>query len=157
MPLHSPLWSTSCSPLCIAMLSGLCSNLLLASCPWGPVTANGVDLLTEIYVTYMERKNQAPRSIGCSSIGHFMRTHGQTESQTIIMDDAVLLSGLDKMLPPWYQAPDQQPNKFCLVMSHHIQLNRLVMAFSSSGCEVWCIKYGLHVRKGELDNGYLLS
>ena len=22
----------------------------LASCPWGPVTANGVDLLTEIYV-----------------------------------------------------------------------------------------------------------
>ena len=23
---------------------------ILASCPWGPVTANGVDLLTEIYV-----------------------------------------------------------------------------------------------------------
>ncbi len=29
-------------------------NRLLASCPWGPVTANGVDLLTEIYVIYME-------------------------------------------------------------------------------------------------------
>ncbi len=27
---------------------------LLASCPWGTVTANGVDLLTEIYVIYME-------------------------------------------------------------------------------------------------------
>ncbi len=25
---------------------------LLASCPWGPVTANGVDLLTEIHVIY---------------------------------------------------------------------------------------------------------
>ncbi len=27
---------------------------ILASCQWGPVTANGVDLLTEIYVIYME-------------------------------------------------------------------------------------------------------
>ena len=34
-------------------------NITLASCPWGPFTANGVDLLTEIYVI------QAPRSIGC--------------------------------------------------------------------------------------------
>ncbi len=29
-------------------------NITLASCPWGPVTANGVDLLTEIYVIYMK-------------------------------------------------------------------------------------------------------
>ena len=29
-------------------------NIILASCPWGPVTANGVDLLTEMYVIYME-------------------------------------------------------------------------------------------------------
>ncbi len=27
---------------------------ILASCPWGPVTANGVDLLTKLYVIYME-------------------------------------------------------------------------------------------------------
>ncbi len=27
---------------------------ILASCPWGPVTANGVDLLTKIYVIYTE-------------------------------------------------------------------------------------------------------
>ncbi len=33
---------------------------VLASCPWGPVTADGVDLLTEMYVI------QAPRSIGFS-------------------------------------------------------------------------------------------
>ncbi len=26
-------------------------HTILASCPWGPVTANGVDLLTEIYVS----------------------------------------------------------------------------------------------------------
>ena len=25
----------------------------LASCPWGPVTANGVELLTEIYCKYI--------------------------------------------------------------------------------------------------------
>ena len=31
-----------------------CRIRKLASCPWGPVTANGVDLLTEIYVIYME-------------------------------------------------------------------------------------------------------
>ena len=33
------------------------NNILHASCPWGPVTANGVDLLTKIYVIYMEVKN----------------------------------------------------------------------------------------------------
>ena len=27
---------------------------VLTSCPWRPVTANGVDLLTEIYAIYME-------------------------------------------------------------------------------------------------------
>ena len=32
----------------------LCWNVLLASCPWGPVTANGVVLLIEIYVIYMK-------------------------------------------------------------------------------------------------------
>ncbi len=31
-------------------------NVLLASCPWGPITANGVDLLTQMYVIYMKRK-----------------------------------------------------------------------------------------------------
>ena len=29
-------------------------NYVLASCPLGPVTANGVDVLTEMYVIYME-------------------------------------------------------------------------------------------------------
>ncbi len=33
------------------------SNVGLASCPWGPVTANGVDLLTEIYVIYIIMPN----------------------------------------------------------------------------------------------------
>ncbi len=41
-------------------------------CPWGGDTDRIVC--------------NAHRSIGCSSGGHFMRTHGQTESQTIIMD-----------------------------------------------------------------------
>ncbi len=30
-------------------------NVQLASCPWGPVTAYRVDVLTEMYVIYMER------------------------------------------------------------------------------------------------------
>ena len=40
-----PSWSH------ISLFSGK-GNTGLASCPWGPVTANGVDLLTEIYVIY---------------------------------------------------------------------------------------------------------
>ena len=35
--------------------------MLLASCPWGPVTANGVDLLTEMYVIYIERNTHIPK------------------------------------------------------------------------------------------------
>ncbi len=27
----------------------------LSSCPWGPATAHGVGILTELYVIYMER------------------------------------------------------------------------------------------------------
>ncbi len=50
-------------------------NNILASCPWGPVTANGVDILTEMYVIYMKRKtylhtkNEAPRSNGLGATG----------------------------------------------------------------------------------------
>ena len=28
-------------------------NILLASCPWGPVTANGVGVLTVMYVVFV--------------------------------------------------------------------------------------------------------
>ncbi len=56
-------------------MASISSNVKLASCPWGPATANGVGLLTEMYVIYIERstthraiclhtENQAPRSIG---------------------------------------------------------------------------------------------
>ena len=37
-------------------------NIILASCPWGLVTANGVDLLTEIYVIM---------PIGTNTVGKF--------------------------------------------------------------------------------------
>ena len=42
-------------------------NKELASCPWGPVTANGVDILSEMYVIYMER--EAPRYDGLGPTG----------------------------------------------------------------------------------------
>ncbi len=35
-------------------------NLKLASSPWGSVSANGMDLLTEVYVIYMETKPLGP-------------------------------------------------------------------------------------------------
>ncbi len=44
----------------------------LASCPLGPVTANGVDLLTEIYVIL--------RSIGPSAAAGEVETYGRKES-----------------------------------------------------------------------------
>ena len=39
-------------------LKGKCNslkNILLASCPWGPATVDGVGLLTEMYAIYIER------------------------------------------------------------------------------------------------------
>ena len=59
----------------------------LASCPWGPVTANGVDLLTEIYAIYMEAHTSHPASripkimsIGPSAAAGEVATHGRKES-----------------------------------------------------------------------------
>ncbi len=67
LPLHMVLDSLQLQPA---------YNTLLASCPWGPVTANGVDILTEMYVIYMERnttylhtKTEAPRSNGLGTTG----------------------------------------------------------------------------------------
>ena len=42
---------------------------ILASCPWGPVTANGVDLLTEMYVIYMERNTSHRAFARCFGLG----------------------------------------------------------------------------------------
>ena len=56
-------WSLSCSPVQ--------ENSTLASCPWGPVTANGVDLLTEIYVIYMEMHTSHRAIARCFGSGTF--------------------------------------------------------------------------------------
>ncbi len=55
----------------------------LASCPWGPVTANGVDLLTEIYVIYMEThtSHHAIRFVGPSAEAGGRRKDGRTDGK----------------------------------------------------------------------------
>ncbi len=79
------------------------NNTLLASCPWGPVTANGVDLLTVIYVrrgtidllvlmivsklfcpspnihggAHHHTKIQVCRSIGCGRRGGYTQKEGK--------------------------------------------------------------------------------
>ena len=50
---------------------------ILASCPWGPDTANGVDLLTGMYVIYMER-NTSP--LGLLAAAGEGLTYGRKES-----------------------------------------------------------------------------
>ena len=45
--------------------------MLLASYPWGPVTANGVDLMTEIYVIYMEMHTSHRATVRCFGSGTF--------------------------------------------------------------------------------------
>ncbi len=47
------------------------NNITLASCPWGPVTANGADLLTEIYVIYMETHTSHRATARCFDSGTF--------------------------------------------------------------------------------------
>ena len=57
---------------------------ILASCPWGPVTANGVELLTEIYV-YIWRPKFRP--LGPLASAGERVTDGRKESQEIYIDD----------------------------------------------------------------------
>ena len=57
-------------------------NKLLASCPWGPVTANEVDLWKNVGPNRLKRvlghtKNQARRSIGCGRRGGYTRKEGK--------------------------------------------------------------------------------
>ncbi len=80
---------------------------ILAICPWGPATAHGVGILTELYVIYIERNASHRTTAQCfglelfpnipkiMSIGPLAaagevvtggQTDGHTESQTIIMD-----------------------------------------------------------------------
>ncbi len=55
-------------------------NRRLASCPWGPVTANGVDLLTEIYVIYIESHIPKIMPIGPLAAAGEVATHVRKES-----------------------------------------------------------------------------
>ena len=50
---HSHDLYTSINWLCALVQDMWGDNSLLASCPWGPVTANWVDLLIEMYVIYI--------------------------------------------------------------------------------------------------------
>ena len=54
---------------------------LLASCPWGPVTVNGVDLLTEIYVIYMETHIPKFSSLDPSAAAGEAMTYGRKEGK----------------------------------------------------------------------------
>ncbi len=51
--------------------------LVLASCPCGPATANGVDLLTEIYVIYMETHTSHRAITRCCRRGEDLRKEGK--------------------------------------------------------------------------------
>ncbi len=55
-------------------------NIILASCPWGLVTANGVDLLTEIYVTM---------PIGQSAAAGEVETYGRKARKYIMISQGV--------------------------------------------------------------------
>ncbi len=55
--------------LAISLLNNCYTIIILASCPWGPVTANGVDLLTEMYVIYMETKIRSLGPLGAAGAG----------------------------------------------------------------------------------------
>ncbi len=59
-------------------------NGMLASCTWGPVTANGVDLLTEIYVI------PKFRSVGPSAVAGEVETHGRKARKYIRISLAAL-------------------------------------------------------------------
>ena len=65
-------------------------HIRLASCPWGP----GVDILTELYVIYMEKNIPHPaaaeEAIICEQT--HTHTHAHTESQTIVMDVYEIIS-----------------------------------------------------------------
>ena len=61
------------------------NNILLVSCPWGPVTANVVDLLTEIYAMSIGSTAAFPPDVGKLQICEFMLegTRLQPHSNTI--------------------------------------------------------------------------
>ncbi len=50
----------------------------LASCTWGPVTANGVDLLTKMYVIYMEANTSH-----CTIRSHVSAKNGASRSNSL--------------------------------------------------------------------------
>ncbi len=51
----------------------LLENQILASCPWGPATAHGVGLLTEMYAIYMERYTSHRAIARCFGLGLFFQ------------------------------------------------------------------------------------
>ena len=53
------------------------TNMQLTSCPWGPVTANGMDLLTEIYAIYMPKI----MSVGPTAVAGQAVTHDMTDGR----------------------------------------------------------------------------
>ena len=58
---------------------------VLASCPLAPVTANGVDVLTEMYVIYMETDTH--RSNGCSRRERYTQMEGRKARKYMMMFD----------------------------------------------------------------------
>ncbi len=69
-----------CYSITLVQQNKLTRNFLLASCPWGPVTANGVDLLTKIYVIYMETHIPKIMPIGPLAAAGEVATHRRKES-----------------------------------------------------------------------------
>ncbi len=52
-----------------SMTGNVTGNMILASCPWGPVTAIGVDILTEMYELTNRLTNRFLGNIyGCNPI-----------------------------------------------------------------------------------------
>ena len=75
----------------LSLMHDVVTYSILASCPLGPVTANGVDWLTEIYVLYMEHtKIQVHRPIGCCRRGADLRKEGRKARKYMRMSHLVV-------------------------------------------------------------------
>ena len=69
--------------LAVVLARKLIEYRVLASCPWGPVTANGVDLLTEIYAIYMEaHTSHRAMSVGPTAVAGQAVMHAMTDGRT---------------------------------------------------------------------------
>ena len=121
------------------------TNIILASCPWGPATAHGLGTLTEMYVIYIEGHTSHRGIAQCFGLGFFFSNLAPCQPHWQTANTVTLLAGCQCC---WQGAKCEKNSRLKHRVIARCEVYNFWMWFLTNSCQEHCkneVHYKFHL------------